>query len=222
MERNKNPRIILTRDAKNYIKPSKNLDSNVSRDVVNENKKIKAIAKKIKAIPKKKPPPVKMPNKVVKSVTSRVTITGNTVVKKIIAFAQHNILQREIYWLTFLNKKGYSWVPKLISSNIAQKTITLDYRGERINKQNAPSDWLAQIETILTDLKQEGLYHNDIKDGDILVLNGKLTLVDYGWMSLGVDDFTCNKTLPNTKKPAHVFHDDKAIERLRKVLDPKN
>ena len=57
----------------------------------------------------------------------------------------------------------------------------MNYVGEPLNINNCPIDVKKQCINILDKLVENNCSHNDIKPEDILVLNGKLHLVDYGW-----------------------------------------
>ncbi len=151
--------------------------------------------------------------------TSKITIDmqKGIVIKYIIAYHSYNVFEREVYWLKYLNEKGYDWCPKLLSSDPEKKTIHMSYVGNPITKSNAPQDWVAQLEKILNDLEKEDIKHNDIKKGEVLVYNGKLYLVDYGWSSKG-NDWSCGGIISKKPKPCHSFHDHTAIKRIEKYL----
>lgn len=143
--------------------------------------------------------------------------TLNAVKKQNVSFQDYNIFDREVYWLRYLNEKGYTWCPKLLDIDPENKCMYLEYRGVPINKHNAPVDWKKQLTQILSDLNVEKICHNDIKNTELLVLDEKLSLVDYGWASMGLD-WSCGKKFPQIEKPHHSVHDDKAIHRIQAKL----
>lgn len=153
------------------------------------------------------------------SATSTVTYNTKTgiVTKRVKFYTQYHVYEREIYWLEYLNSKGYDWCPKLIGKNNKNKEIYLEYIGPRINPNNVPKDWKEQLTKILADLQKEGICHNDIKIPELLVKDDKLYLVDYGWASLE-QDWSCGGKFNKKIKPAHCFHDHTAIERIEKGL----
>jgi len=154
-----------------------------------------------------------------KSITSEVFVnkTTNKVYKRIYNFINYKVFERELFWLTYLNNKGYKWCPKLLESNIQSKIMVLEYVGERLTLKNAPNNWKSQVQTILDDLKIEGLKHNDIKCEELLVKNGTIYLIDYGWMTKG-DDWSCNGIADPREKPVHIFRDENAMERIEAEL----
>lgn len=156
-----------------------------------------------------------------KGITSIVYLNKSTniVTKKIVnrKFDSFNIFEREVYWLQYLNEKGYDWCPKYVSSDPKSKVIKMTFVGHRINKQNAPENWRQQLTKILQDLRKDGICHNDIKGDEVLVKGGKLYLIDYGWMSIG-QDWSCGGKFDKKMKPYHDFHDHSAISRISKKL----
>jgi serine/threonine protein kinase len=85
----------------------------------------------------------------------------------------------EIEWLN--NLSDFDRTPNLIEYDEKKLTITMNYCGENISSDNLPDDWLNQGMYILENLREYKCNHNDIKPYDILVNNGKLMLVDFGW-----------------------------------------
>nr|QBK88051.1 MAG: serine/threonine protein kinase [Marseillevirus LCMAC202] len=150
-----------------------------------------------------------------KAVTSTVHINIKTrmVTKHVHAYRSHQVFEREVYWLKYLNENGYTWCPKLLSSNPEKKTIRMAYVGTPITKKNAPQNWKEQLQQILDDLETENIQHNDIKRSEILIKNGQLSLVDYGWASKGTD-WSCGQRFDERVKPCHIFHDSTAIQRI--------
>ena len=89
--------------------------------------------------------------------------------------------KNELYWLKRLKETGA--VPKILSSNEKTKTIVTEYVGEPVTRRTLPADWQEQRDKILRILLEHNCRHNDIKPSEILVLNGKLKLIDFGWAS---------------------------------------
>ena len=90
------------------------------------------------------------------------------------------IFQRELSIL----QKGLICLPKLISFNIDNKIIKMQYHGESLyNNFNLPIDWKEQITNIFNMFDENGIFYPEFKIHNILVLDGKLTFVDYGLAS---------------------------------------
>ena len=82
--------------------------------------------------------------------------------------------------LEILNKlKNVNSVPKLIDN--VDMDIIMEYRGESIyNDFNLPDDWKDQITNIFSELTDNGIFYPEFRLQNILVLNGKISFVDFG------------------------------------------
>jgi GR25 family glycosyltransferase involved in LPS biosynthesis/predicted Ser/Thr protein kinase len=82
--------------------------------------------------------------------------------------------------LEILNKlKNVNSVPKLIDS--VDMDIIMEYRGESIyNDFNLPDDWKQQITNIFSELTDNGIFYPEFRLQNILVLDGKISFVDFG------------------------------------------
>jgi GR25 family glycosyltransferase involved in LPS biosynthesis/predicted Ser/Thr protein kinase len=93
--------------------------------------------------------------------------------------------------LELLNKlKNVNSVPKIIDS--VDMGIIMEYRGESIyNDFNLPDDWKNQIINIFSELTDNGIFYPEFRLHNILVLNGKISFVDFGLAEF-IDD--CDNT----------------------------
>lgn len=153
-------------------------------------------------------------NNDLKGSTASITFDKNKVIKRVTEYINYDVFEREIFWLKYLNDKGYDWCPSLLSYNKDRREMILTNVGSPINKHNAPNNWLDQLSIILSDLKQENIYHNDIRSDNLLVKGDKIYLIDYGWTSLGSKDWSCNGRFDNRRKPDHRYHDKNTINRI--------
>jgi RIO-like serine/threonine protein kinase len=90
-----------------------------------------------------------------------------------------NLINREVFWLEKL--ESFDRTPKLISHDMERHLVVMEYMGERLTKQNIPTDYETQVTYILDGLKQFECSHNDIKPTELLVLDGKINIIDFGW-----------------------------------------
>jgi len=133
--------------------------------------------------------------------------------KHITKFLDHDVFKREVYFLEFLNSRGYIWCPKLLNYNAETHDIYIEYVGEPINNSNVPKDWCSQLTTILNDLTKENLAHNDINLQNVLVKNKRLYLIDFGWTTIK-NDWTSNGLFVSKPKPNNIYPDTDALKRF--------
>jgi GR25 family glycosyltransferase involved in LPS biosynthesis/tRNA A-37 threonylcarbamoyl transferase component Bud32 len=75
--------------------------------------------------------------------------------------------------------KNVSSVPKLVDYD--NRDIIMEYRGESIyNDFNLPNDWKEQITNIFSELTDNGIFYPEFRLQNILVLDGKISFVDFG------------------------------------------
>ena len=87
------------------------------------------------------------------------------------------IMDKELNLLDKL--KNVKSTPKVIDYN--DTDITMEYRGESIyNDFNLPKDWKDQITNIFSELTDNGIFYPEFRLQNILVLDGKISFVDFG------------------------------------------
>ena len=87
------------------------------------------------------------------------------------------IIQKEV---DILNKiQHIDGTPNLIWGD--ERSILMSYNGESLyNNFNLPIDWKEQITQIFSDLTNNGIFYPEFRLQNILVLNDKITFVDFG------------------------------------------
>ena len=79
------------------------------------------------------------------------------------------------------NLQQFDFVPRLLSYNIENLTINLSYCGESLyNEFSLPKDWQTQITKIFNELDRCGVFYPELWLQNILVLNNKITFIDFG------------------------------------------
>ena len=118
-----------------------------------------------------------------KSKTSTIVKKGDTIVKTVKRFFPgFDVFENEIMWLKKMAE--FDRVPTIIDYDTSNRSMTTVYLGDILTKKTIPADWESQVEYILKKLKKYGCSHNDIKPRDIVVMEGKLSLVDFGWATI--------------------------------------
>jgi hypothetical protein len=97
--------------------------------------------------------------------------------KRVDTFADMGVVAREAEWLDRLAGSGRT--PQLLRQS--ERVLESRYLGEPIRHHNIPADWRDQAEDILRCLTDAGCRHNDIKCDNLVVANGRISLIDFGW-----------------------------------------
>lgn len=94
---------------------------------------------------------------------------------------QMDCYANEKHWLERLQPTGI--VPTLLCTDDQQQTLVTEYVGTPVTRETLPHDWETQRDRLLLALRGANCRHNDIKPREILVQDGVLRLVDFGWAS---------------------------------------
>ena len=80
----------------------------------------------------------------------------------------------------FLSKlQDLNFVPGLYCADYP--VLCLENCGEPISKENAPKYFKTRMQAYINILHDRDCYHNDIKPDNILVDQGKVKIIDFGW-----------------------------------------
>ena len=122
-------------------------------------------------------------------------------------------LQCEIDALLLLSDCNH--FPKLLSYDDNTNIIYISYCGTPLSSENIPNDWNNQLITIINNLKDKNMYHNDMmcrmnpkNGGNFCVLNNILYLIDFGWASRNNPDF------PNQNITLENINDNKEYNKM--------
>lgn len=125
--------------------------------------------------------------------TSRITINKQKelVIKEVVCEESKELIKREEYWLNKLQNTGF--VPKVL--DVVGSKIILEYCGEVLDDTNKPKDLYEQLYNINIELLKHHCYYNDWKKGNVLVKNGKIYLIDFGWCPYILEDYSCQANI---------------------------
>lgn len=145
------------------------------------------------------------------------TIDKAVYVKKVIKKnkRQYDFVNKEVKWLKKL--ESFDRTPNIISFD--DISITMTFKGFPINNKNIPSDWKGQVKYIVDNLIKYEVSHNDIQAGEILVLNGKINLIDFQHATNTREEFEELKRQGKTTCGAWIKDDlTSMISEIEKIL----
>jgi hypothetical protein len=111
-----------------------------------------------------------------KGATSVIDKKEDSVIKTQTSFKGYDLIANEKRILSVISSVHF---PKLI--NATDGTIEVENCGESLSVDNAPKDWKEQLVQILVDLKSNNVQHRDIKPDNLMVKDGVIKLIDFGW-----------------------------------------
>lgn len=98
------------------------------------------------------------------------------------------LLKNEVKYLSVIDK--YIYFPTLFYSNVNNCEIMMSFVGGNIiYEKNIPNDWKEQLLNIYNILKEYNIYHNDIFEGNICILENKISLIDFGQASSNIPGY---------------------------------
>jgi hypothetical protein len=120
------------------------------------------------------------------------------------------LIRREAAFLARLEGRH---TPRLISAG--DNWIEMEHCGEEVNPGNLPADWREQITAISEHLAVAGIVHRDIKQGNVLVRDRQLYLIDFGW-AVWTDEapYLSPRELCEDVPREHIYDNRMALEWL--------
>lgn len=119
--------------------------------------------------------------------TAAVAFTETAVVKRfrdeILRYAPHTY-RRECDALRALD--GLAGVPRLLAAD--GRHLHMTYAGEPLSRHNIPANAEEQAHALVGAMAGAGVRHNDIHFDNVLVLDGRLHLVDFAWATQQGED----------------------------------
>lgn len=152
-----------------------------------------------------------------KGCTSVVEKRDGLVLKKQVAYTDWNLINAEKHILSQVSSIHFpTCFPSLSDSEIA-----LEDCGDLLGADNLPWDWESQLFEVLTELKRFRILHRDIRLENLMVKDGVIKLIDFGW-AVFEDQKEAQEPpsclgFPN--KPSNGFDDAFSMKRVIKQIN---
>ena len=117
--------------------------------------------------------------------TSVVEKSDGSVRKRQVSYLEFSLLENEA---RILEKCDSKHIPRLLKRG--EEEIEIEDCGEHLTVDNLPEDWKEQFVQIIQDLRAAGVRHNDFKLGNLMVKDGIVKLIDFGFSSLEEEDIS--------------------------------
>lgn len=151
-----------------------------------------------------------------KGATSIVHKDGGRIKKKQVSYTEYKLIENEYRILTDLDSPHF---PKAYSLDTDNREIELEDCGVPL-MESLPDDWKFQLAEIARILKESGVTHRDVKLDNLMVKDGVIKLIDFGWaIKVGeAEEKEAPSCLGFPNKPSWGFDDIYSINRVIKQI----
>lgn len=122
-------------------------------------------------------------NAYLKGATAIIQEGKGCIEKKQYRYKGYDLNTNEARMLKLLNSKHF---PKLIGEK--DGILSIEHCGEPLGAHNLPDDWKCQFAEILAQLSIAGILHRDIRLDNLMVKDGVIKLLDFGWARLSSEE----------------------------------
>lgn len=156
--------------------------------------------------------------------TAVVSKEDGKIIKKQTGFMKYGLIDNEKRILEkTMVRDGLPFIHfPLISLSSEEGQIVMEDCGDIISTENLPANWKEQLVEIIMDLRECGIEHRDIKPENLLVKNGLIKLIDFGWARL-IDDEPDEppSCLGYPYKPTDGWDDNFSMRKIIKMFDAR-
>lgn len=114
-----------------------------------------------------------------KGATAVVSKGEGSVTKKQTGFMAYGLIENEKRILKELSSCHF---PKVLEGK--DDELVIEDCGELLTVDNLPQDWKAQLVQIVMELRAHGVTHRDVRPDNLMVKDGVIKLIDFGWAIL--------------------------------------
>ena len=115
-------------------------------------------------------------NQYFKGATAVVEKKDGKVVKRQTSYADYDRMEKESKILSTIKGEHF---PRLLKSE--GDTIEIEDCGDPLTVDNLPDNWKAQLIQVIIDLRTCKVEHRDIRPNNLMVKDGVIKLIDFGW-----------------------------------------
>jgi hypothetical protein len=115
-------------------------------------------------------------NSYLKGATSTIEKQGDKVTKTQTNYLDYDLIKNEWRILSQISSLHFPQV-----YNAGADDIEIENCGETLTVENLPPGWKEQLVTIIKDLKIWKVEHRDIRPDNLMVKDGVIKLIDFGW-----------------------------------------
>lgn len=149
-----------------------------------------------------------------KGATAIVDKKDGEVIKTQVGYMEYELAKNEARILSSLDSIHF---PKVFQQY--RSTIYLEDCGELISAKNLPDNWVDQCKDIVRILSESQIIHRDIRIDNLLVKDGVIKLIDFGWaIKVGEED-NPPSCLGFPNKPSTGFNDAYSMQRVIKQIE---
>lgn len=150
-----------------------------------------------------------------KGATAVVSREDGKVVKKQVGWTGYNLQDNEYRILSNISSKHF---PRVLGKT--DVGIEIEDCGEPLRIINLPEDWKQQLVEILKDLRKFEVEHRDVKPDNLMIKNGVIRLIDFGWARLKSDQKDNPPScLGFPYKPSWGWDDNFSIKKIIKEFE---
>lgn len=154
-----------------------------------------------------------------KGATSIVSRLGmDKVRKRQRAFKGYDLIKNEYRILSKIKSHHFPEVYEYIGDD---NEIVIEDCGEVLDLNNLPEDWHAQLAEIVAELLKFGVIHRDIRPDNLMVKDGVIKLIDFGWAKFKDEKEIKDppQCLGFPYKPSYGFDDSFSMNRIIKQFN---